>query len=359
MYPKSKILKRGGRWTKKLKMEIIKSMELTYNQQKDKMIKEQKQLVVKSLLNSFDAINKAKPKPRKTVVVNEVEIPLDQKRLQILSDVRNKIILNPRNLNIQHIGDHIFQVNQNNWSGLKPILKKAIWPDTSDNPFTQDKDEHNRRKTKRINKESTNKCSSSGVDHGTHVHRQMEKIINAIVDKKTYEQIYMSLGDVDPCTLKIWNYFRENKMMLVKSEYNIYSDDIVKKDAKTGKTYGIASSIDILFIDTNTWELGIAEIKNDNSDETYGARDDDPYFEFPFNDLKNCPQNRHQLQLMYQYYILKRDHGIEATKSCVLRVSKYLDKPIAYPLIGWAKKKKNENAYIKHLKDFINKKKDS
>lgn len=362
-------MKRASYVSKKRKnqIELFKARLKDYNEMSpspsnddpgEKEFNEKKVKALKTIANELIELKtKKKPKKKKTTtnqpeyLIDETEEDLiaieQQKRKTALTTINVKVLQNERNKRISLIGGKEFHVDGKRYKGLTNMLKETIWPMTSDNPFNKDPDEVKRRKAhkKYTPSEKLSKridtCKGYGHVHGSQVHLELQSFTNHAIRSNNMMHCLEQIHNPDPCTLKFIYFFMEKKWIPIASEFNVFDE-----------TLHMATAIDLLLVDTINWELVLVELKTGFDGESYEAHPTDEFFGYPFQELENCPMNRHQLQLLFQKLLLKKRYDYDVKQCYVLRASARENKLLSYPMIGWSKKNKNQKAFYDHLKRY-------
>jgi len=360
-------MKRATYVSKKRKnqIELFKARLKDYNEMTppsddpgEKEFNEKKVKALKTIANELIEL-KTKKKKKKTAsnkqqkeyLIDETEEDIvaieQQKRKTALTTINIKVLQNERNKRISLIGGKEFHVDGKRYKGLTNMLKETIWPMTSDNPFNKDPDEVKRRKAhkKYTPSEKLSKridtCKGYGHVHGSQVHLELQSFTNHAIRSNNMVHCLEQIHNPDPCTLKFIYFFMEKKWIPIASEFNVFDE-----------TLHMATAIDLLLVDTINWELVLVELKTGFDGESYEAHPTDEFFGYPFQELENCPMNRHQLQLLFQKLLLKKRYDYDVKQCYVLRASARENKLLSYPMIGWSKKTKNQKAFYDHLKRY-------
>ncbi len=191
------------------------------------------------------------------------------------------------------------------WSGLKPRLKQAFWPDTEEDPTKRSRADHARRTKTRYyrGKRPASACASYGVVHGECVHRQVHLFVRYILLGASKLDAYLEAigGDdaLDPCTLRMLQLCVRNQWLPVASETALWDQQS-----------RIATALDLLVVDVCEDKILLIEMKTGYESEEYTAHPTDPPMRAPMHQLPDCPFWRHQLQLWATQLILARSYHL-------------------------------------------------
>ncbi len=246
------------------------------------------------------------------------------KKIQKSNGKLSKLINNERNGRITHY-NRSFKIiahdsnDKKIYPGLHSFIKMRYFPDT--NEQFPDK---NRKCIKYFPSKIKRSCELYGKDHGLLVHSQIELFIEnnfILLNAPNY---------IDKCTERILNVFEEMNWLPICSEFMIFDEDLK-----------VATSIDVLVFDTKNQKLILIELKTGYECENYGPLPNDEYFHGKvMKCVKNCPYNRHAIQVLYMKLILEKKYDT-VIDDCfiILTRSKHRDTQLI-PLPDWTKDKK-------------------
>lgn len=254
----------------------------------------------------------------------------------------NALFSHPRNQDIclrDHTGFCITTPSKNDgppmveyYRGLTKLLKECFYPEVDEDPIHGNTQNRKREDVYDTNAQTT--CKYVGKDHGKKVHEQIEQYLlllntNESTDKQQLMNVFKS--DIDPCVIRIISFCVSKKWLPICSEFMIFG-------AK------FATSVDLICIDmdqvaaNNDEELPLvlAELKTGYENQEYEVHKSDREFDLMgFEKIKNCPKNRHFLQIMGMLAILLKDYHVTITKSAILRVCPKARQIIKYDSPPW------------------------
>ena len=223
------------------------------------------------------------------------------------------------------------------YSGLTTRLKSILYPELEENPFLKKSTEQRKSKYYTSKKKIKN-CLAYGKEHGTLVHSQLEYFVKKKKENPNIT-IYDVIETVDECTLRIISLCEKKEWSFVDSEFMIYDEQS-----------RVATAIDLLVYHKKTDKLILIELKSGYTSEVYGFHKNDSKFIAPFDNITNCPKNRHMLQLMAMREILARKYKIKVDESYILRVMPDSKNTISLiPLEEWCYSHKNRT----NLKELL------
>ena len=267
------------------------------------------------------------------VILTKKEKALEKKRVKCHTKV-SKLLNHPRNDYIilqktSEKGVAFCIIDKNGkkylYSGLTKKLKRLLYPDLEENPWNMNpkarQGKHYKIKYKRG-------CTTFGAVHGSSVHAEIELFVKEFGKTQNWNNFMKLVPNPDPCTCRIIQKCLDSNWYPIFSEFKLFNED-----------WRTASAIDLLVVDQNKWELILIEIKCGYENEVYTTHSEDKMFKAPFNDIINCPKNRHTMQVLSMILMLKKKYGITITQSYILRSlpkAKILE---VIPLPKWAKGK--------------------
>lgn len=232
------------------------------------------------------------------------------------------------------------------YEGLTSRQRSVFHPDTTDNPIEKSKRNKALGGRKPLNKDLFNDgngrpCSKVGAEHGTMVHNQFEKITKIMTKAGSLDYYQKENVDVDPCVENFVKDCIRKKWYPVKSEFIVF-DEALK----------VCTAIDMLLVDTKTWELIAVEFKTGFEYEEYGIHPNDMKFPPPLNKLTNFPLNRHFLQLTAMLIILEKKYQTNITKGYVVRMCPKAGIIESYEAPKWTQMSKYRNIIYNALKKY-------
>ncbi len=205
------------------------------------------------------------------------------------------------------------------YPGLHNFMKSRFYPDTSSR--FPDK---NRKEQKWRPSTQKRTCKLYGKEHGSLVHKQIEYFTQRV---RKNDSSACKLKYIDPCTIRILNVFEQKGWLPISSEFTIFDESLK-----------VATSIDLLVLDTNNNQLILVELKTNYECESYFPLEQDEPLPAPLGMFKNCPLSRHMLQLAFMKLILEKKYDVVVDRSfIVLSRSKCKDVKL-YDLSGWEKR---------------------
>lgn len=333
--------KKKGGTRKKSKVEAIRSRMKVVK--KNDLSKTEKRAIMETIANDINQLKVTKGPKSST-----------NKREKILK-LGQELLNHPRNECIELVGDKAFSITLPGrksvfFCGLHPTLRKALWPQTEEDPFKRDKEDLKRRQVKKVYEPSHKKskveyeCKFHGKEHGIQVHKEVQLFCENAIRRRDMNDCFREIKNADPCTLRIINCFKEKGWVPFASEFKMWCEEMA-----------VATAADVIMIDTKTDTFVLVELKTGYDGECYGPHPSDEYLDPPFQTLKNCPETRHHLQLLMQKIILKKKYNKNMTQCYVVRTSPkdggvYTDK-----LIKWGNSKINQDNLYNHLVLYQNK----
>jgi hypothetical protein len=337
------------------KIALIKAKLEYYNATKDLHDDNEKESVMVSIAEEIQNLHRKSVRIHKKTSTDD---DVDQKALtknKLAHDDAmkklNKLKNHPNNDKISLVGGK-FMLNIPGtksvaFNGIHGILHDVFFPNEEEDPYKKDQNEVKRRRQAKtyqpsnLKKTSSNKnekntlmCKLHGKEHGIQVHQEIEFFTKIVATESDMDKCVEQIKDPDPCTLKFIYYFMENGWKPYLSEYKVWDFD-----------NAVATSIDVILLDTKTWELIIVELKTGYDGESYSSIPTDAKLKKPFDELKICPKTKHQLQLLFQKMILDKVYKTKVNRCYVLRVSPKLNKAEAYPLMKWARIRSNQQMF--------------
>ena len=192
------------------------------------------------------------------------------------------------------------------FTGLTRRLHDVFWPQTDDNP---EGNEDSKSRKPLFNKEHyvpsigmKRTCKTWGSIHGKKVHKQISKIIGKITSGKSIKLN----SNLDPCTLRILNLFCIKSWIPFVTEFQIFDE-----------SSSVATAIDFCVFDTEKSKIILIELKTGYETQEYGELPEDEYMKHI--NIKNCPLNRHMLQLLWMQLVLEKRYGLKVDESMILR----------------------------------------
>jgi hypothetical protein len=217
--------------------------------------------------------------------------------------------------------------------GVIPTIKKLLFPWSTEDPTKKTRSEVIRRKNHapyELQKKMRS-CPTYGSMHGTIVHSEIAHCIDAI--RKPERMIHELIDKVpspDPCTIRILEILKLKGWIPLESEVPIWDSDMK-----------IATAIDLVAMDVLAQELIIIELKTGYENEEYMEIDGDPFMLYPCESLRDCPDNRHQLQLMMTLLILKVGYNIDIDTAYVVNTCSKRRGANVIEQSDWCKKDEN------------------
>ncbi len=202
------------------------------------------------------------------------------------------------------------------YPGLHNFMKSRFYPDQ--NMRFPDK---NRKPQKWKPSSQKRTCQLYGKEHGSLVHNQMELFTQQMItsDTRPCREPY-----VDPCTIRILNVFEQKKWLPICSEVPIFDESLK-----------VATSIDLIALDTVNEQVILIELKTNYESESYYPLESDACMPKPLSMFKNCPLTRHMLQLALMKLILAKKYSVEVDRSFIVQSrSKSCDVKLM-DLSGW------------------------
>lgn len=225
------------------------------------------------------------------------------------------------------------------YSGLTKRLKLCLYPNTEEDPMMKSISGAPARKRKyyRPTGKTASVCGVSGAEHGKLVHGQIDFYFNQLKQKPglSLEECFPG-GKYDKCTQNIMAMLSLKKWHIVGTEMPIADDNS-----------RVATAIDILVYDSVKKNLVLLEVKTGYEGEEYGPHPDDDRLCQPFQNIINCPKNRHFLQLMSMKEILFRQYKTVVDECYIVRVlPKTKCRVTLNKMTGWCFSKVNrDNLY--------------
>jgi hypothetical protein len=233
------------------------------------------------------------------------------KELKQIKDILN-LLNHENNSRIMHTGSEfrVRNVDDNNTKrqkGLLSVLRKRYWPFFDEGSMIK---EGKKRKNNNNNLPGYHKikrtCLTYGKDHGIIVHREIEECVKKIISSGEIE----ISNHIDPCTQRIISFLCMKLWIPVASEFYIWD-----------KKNNIGTSVDLLIYDLKgNGKLSIIELKTGYENEEYDSLEEDEYLISELNFLRNCPQNRHLIQLLFNMVILEKNYNIHNLEGYVVKV---------------------------------------
>ena len=194
------------------------------------------------------------------------------------------------------------------FSGILPALQRRFWPwRGSDPPWAEQKRRASRASFKPRSLERS--CQTSGMAHGIIVHDELCACVRAISIGRPHDLV----GDQwDPCTVHLLQLMRGRGWIPLThphllGEFPVFSERLRMR-----------SSVDLIFANPARGTLGVAEVKTGYEDEEYEAIESDPHLLGALGGLRDCPDVRHQLQLMTTILLLEECYGVRIEEAYVL-----------------------------------------
>lgn len=230
------------------------------------------------------------------------------------------LINNERNSRIRYLSGS-FRVKDDEgkekvYTGLHRFLHRNYYPNTNERyPDKQ------RKSYKYFPTNVKRSCETYGEDHGILVHSQIEMFLHNNFTLES-EPDY-----IDPCTLRIIRILYKRNWLPICSELAIFDE-----------TLKVATSIDLLVFDVEEQKLYLIELKTGYECENYGPLQKDEGLENPIlKNVKNCPYNRHALQVLYMKMIVQRKYNVKIDDSfIILTRSKHRDAQVI-PVPHWGR----------------------
>lgn len=225
--------------------------------------------------------------------------------------------------------------------GVIPTIKSLFWPWSIDDPTKKPRSEVIRRKNNAPYElqKITRSCPTYGSMHGTIVHSEMAHCVEAISKpERMIQELIDKVPSPDPCTIRILETLRLKGWIPLGSELPIWDS-----------TMNIATAIDLVAMDIHEQELIVIELKTGYENEEYMEIDGDPLMLYPCDSLRDCPDNRHQMQLMTTLLILKKGYDIDVDAAYVVNTCSKRRGANVIEQSSWCKKDEN----YKRLYDAI------
>ena len=203
------------------------------------------------------------------------------------------------------------------YSALTPQLRAHFWPDV-DELYEQ---QHLQKKVPPPSGEggkgggggvtkfpakikSKVKCKFYGAHHGKIVHQELAEFVSKyerLASLPPGERPIMT-ATLDPCTVNVIREFIKYGILPVIAELPVWDEQMY-----------LATAIDLIAQrwnpETNVTEVWLIELKTSQGEEVYDELEDSPLLPAPFNDKRQSPSSRHQIQLLSQAMIIYYGYG--------------------------------------------------
>lgn len=293
-----------------------------------------------STLNKLPPVGK-KPKISASITISKLDDMMRKEKFKGSKEFTtcmnkvDKLLNHPRNNLISQVKFSEFRKaylvsgpRSRYYPGLTKTLRAIFYPDTSDDPIertARNKELGGRAKNSYVPSGMKTPCSLFGKAHGSLVHSQFEMVTECIKQSKSFESIDKLFPDgMDPCVAGFIEYCKRREWFPLRSEFMIYHEQ-----------YNVATGIDMLLLDTVNWKLISAEFKTGYEGEEYEEHDNDTMLKPPLDMIINCPKNRHFLQSIVPYLILKEKYGVILDEMYTVRLCPKMDIIETYTLEDW------------------------
>lgn len=236
--------------------------------------------------------------------INGLKADLSKVNTECLSRVL-ELLSHPNTKLIKRDGNG-FRVSGKYYKGLTVALKEQFWSSTEEDPKKRSKEDLARRRTKKFHEPSQGrgKCKGYGARHGTKVHAEVCRLVRRFASKKAVKTIP---AKADPCTIRIFNLLAERRWFPIGAEICTFDPSAQ-----------VATAMDIALIDVDRSKVIAGELKTGFGWETYDEHPTDlPLDGMPSN-VKNCPKNRHAMQLLGTVLNFKENYNFEFDDAVVL-----------------------------------------
>jgi hypothetical protein len=271
-------------------------------------------------------------KPRKKNPLSPLAKSFEKIRASFVPNEKCKakitaLIGNKRNKFISLVGKRAFRVGEKGhtavFTGITHKLHDVFYPDTEEDPYKRSKEDIKRRKPlKHYQPQGTfkRKCKTFGSKHGTKVHQQIQTFVKQFVKGKkiTFRR------SLDACTIRILKLLLTKGWIPVASELMVYDEELK-----------IATAIDLIVLEVTTQKMFFIELKTGYENEEYGIHPTDKGMSKPLNKIANCPQNRHQLQLLMTLLIVQRGHKFKPDGAFILRSCSKQEMAVLIGMAQW------------------------
>lgn len=170
-------------------------------------------------------------------------------------------------------------------------------------------------------------CLTTGFDHGTLVHCQMESLVAVVLGHMSINYLLAKHPLLDVCVLRILEVLIHERLYPIFSEFVVY-DPL--------GNYGTAIDLICYYCPLKSDEQGkfiAIELKTGYDNEVYNSSKVQ-YMKRPFGHLKllDSHLNRHQLQLLAGMLLSKLCYSFPFEVGCIIRASPKADESYCYPL---------------------------
>lgn len=224
------------------------------------------------------------------------------------------------------------------FSGLTKTMAKCFYPHSADEmPADREKRRSKRGGPPNLAKRLKSTCKTHGKEHGSVVHKQIEEFTDTLIGKLSLEHFEIRNPNPDRCFKKFIRLCSIKGWVPVASELAIYDEDL-----------GVATSVDVLVLDSNTAEMIVIELKTSYESTCYQSHPSDAAMTGPLSFLKDCPLNRALLQVFVSGVIIEKNYRVVPDKLAVVRICPKQDILEIYTMPDWLSISKN-----RHLKEDI------
>lgn len=231
-----------------------------------------------------------------------------------------RLLANPRlgMVSLECVGDRkAFRVKNSpndqssgkTYSGLTRRLEKVFYPTAAAESPAEAKRRRSKGGAPNLLKRAKSSCPSLGKEHGILVHKQIEEFTNTIAGNLTIEHFKVRNPDQDPCFKRFVSLCARKGWVPVASELAVYDEDI-----------GVATSVDVLALDTNTAEMVLIEVKTSYEATCFDSHPSDPRMEEPLGQLRDCPLQRAVLQALVTCLIVEKKYHVVPDRCFVVRI---------------------------------------
>lgn len=224
------------------------------------------------------------------------------------------------------------------YSGLTKKLHEVFYPNGGTESDKSYRKMRSVGSTKSLFRGKKAGCGIYGKDHGILVHKQIEDYINIQVMGYQVQSFFEKHEVPDPCFVRFVKTCDRKGWIPMVSELFIY-DELMR----------IATAIDVVCLDTTDFSIVIIDIKNGYESMEYAAVPTDKYFEAPLEFIKDCPLNRHALQLMVTKIILGIDYRVVPEKFRLVRMCPKQGATKVYDMPAWFYDKRIEQMVYNRL----------
>lgn len=222
------------------------------------------------------------------------------------------------------------------YRGLVPVLKEKFYPEVEEDPR---KNKNKRQKTQheKYIPKMKSECEKSSKEHGDLVHNQVQQYVSLLKKRSSLETIKDVVADFDKCSNRVIALLHQKGWTPVFSEYPLFFDDV-----------GVATKADLIVYEKSTGKLILIELKNGYEDEEYGPVEGDKIYDMPSFEIRDCPKNRHFLQLMCTGMMMDKTFHANPDKSYIVRCRPKMRDIECIEAPKWIKSRELK-AYLMHV----------